>query len=74
MKEEEGRVTTKYVEVWLNGRKAVIPQMWLVGATSSAKRRGMTPHAAYQDAIRQWFEQEDMAGEFEKQRGGGHGR
>jgi hypothetical protein len=54
--------------VEMGGRKATIPQAWLMGCTYSYQKQGMAPKAATVAAIQQWFAQADMAAEFEAQR------
>jgi hypothetical protein len=46
------------IRVAMDGRSAKIPEMWLVGACHS--RRDMPYQTAMAEAIRRWFEQEDM--------------
>ena len=54
--------------VRMNGRTEEIPQAWLVGASYTFTRQGMSHKAATVAAIAQWFEQGDMAAEFSAQR------
>ena len=54
--------------VTVGTRTETIPQAWLMGCTSTYTRQGMSHKAATVAAIQQWFEQGDMAAEFEAQR------
>jgi hypothetical protein len=57
----------KRIKCRYKGRTELIPEIWLVGRSQIRQREGRTVGDAYTQAIIDWFEQSDLAAEYQQQ-------
>jgi hypothetical protein len=57
----------KRIRCSYKGRTGYIPEIWLAGRSQVWQREGLTAGDAYTQAIIDWFEQSDLATEYNRQ-------
>ena len=55
------------IHVTFGGRTDAIPTPWLCARTRAWERNGLTPRAAWQQAVVDWFEQAEVAAQAAKE-------
>jgi hypothetical protein len=56
----------KRIPCYYKGRTELIPKIWLAGRSQMRQREGRTVADAYTQAIIDWFEQSDLAAEYQR--------
>jgi len=59
----------KRLQCRYKGRTEHIPEIWLAGRARTRQREGLTLGDAYTQAIVDWFEQADLAAQYEREGG-----